>query len=362
MSISFRRLLKEDQVPPQLWDKLVKEHPEGRFCHLMGYKRVVEDTYGYEPFYFIFEKDGKIVGVFPSFVCKSLIFGKKIVSQPFSEYGGMLASELTEEEYEETFGAIGEVMQKIKVNSIQIHGGFGLPENIKEKYLSLAFSHHRAILKLGDEPDEIWKKRISYEVRKAVHKAERSHVICYQKVDPDMIIDKFFPLFLTSMKRLGVPPHSLAYYMKCYEHLRDYLKIFWAEYEGEVIAGLLGFAVGKGIHIINTVSNEKHWEKRPNDLCHWNFIKWGSQNGYEFFDLGSVRYEGQRRYKEKWGAEFQEYAHYVFAPNIDTKKIKSKTFDSSSRTMVFFSSLWQKFVPLGVSKFLGPMVRKHLTR
>jgi hypothetical protein len=361
-SVNLLPFLGEKEVEKILWDDYVLSDPEGRFCHLTGYKKVVKDTYGYKPFYFILEKNEKMVGLVPAFVCKSVIFGTKIVSQPFSEYGGMLAHELTEDDYEEVFEILGETMAERKVSLMEIHGSFGIGENIKEKYLFPVFSHHRAILRLDDKVDQIWEKRISYEVRKAVRKAERSKVICYQKVDPDMIANKFYPLFLTSMKRLGAPPHPLTYYMKCYQHLKDHLRIFWAEFEGEIIAALLGFVVGKNIHIINTVSDEKHWEKRPNDLCHWNFIKWGSENGYEVFDLGSVRYEGQRRYKEKWGAEFQKYSHYVFGRDFNIKKMKPKTFDSSSKSMAFLSSVWHKFVPLKATKFLGPIVRKQLAR
>jgi len=352
----------EEEDKKILWDEYVLTHPEGRFCHLLGYKKVVESTYGYRAIYLAIKKDKRIVGIFPSFLCKSIFFGKKIASQPFSEYGGILAHELTQNDYEQVFEALGEAMRETKVNLIEMHGGFGIPEDIKEKYFFPVFSHHRALLGLGDKVDEIWKKRISYEARKAVRKAERSGVICHEKVDTDMIIDKFYPLFLASMKRLGAPPHPLAYYVECHKHLKDYLKIFWAEYEGKTVAALLGFAVGKTVHIINIVSDDKYWDKRPNDLCHWSFIKWGCENGYKYFDLGSVRYEGQRRYKEKWGAKFQKYAHYIFAPNLNEKKIKSKAFDSSSKSMVFFSSVWHKFVPLRASKFLGPMVRKQLAR
>ncbi len=352
----------EEEDKKILWDEYVLTHPEGRFCHLMGYKKVVERTYGYRAIYLAIEKNKRIVGIFPSFLCKSIFLGKKIASQPFSEYGGILAQELTQSDYEELFEALNEVMHKTKVNLIEIHGGFGITENIREKYLLPIFSHHRAVLRLDDNVDEIWKKKVSYEARKAVRKAERNGVICYEKVDPDMIVNQFYPLFLASMKRLGAPPHPPTYYLECCEHLKDYLRIFWAEHEGKIIAALLGFAIGKTIHIINIVSDDKYWDKRPNDLCHWSFIKWGCENGYKHFDLGSVRYEGQRRYKEKWGAEFQKYAHYVFAPDLDTKKMKSKTFDSSSKSMVFFSTVWQKFMPLEVSKFLGPMVRKQLAR
>ena len=361
-SVNLVLLSDEEEDKRISWDEYVLAHPEGRFCHLMGYRKVLGETYGYRAVYFAIEKDKRIVGVLPSFLCKSIFFGKKIASQPFSEYGGMLTHDLTQNDYDAVFEALGETMRNKRANLIEIHGGFGIPENVKERYLFPVFSHHRALLRLGDDVDEIWKRRVNYEVRKAVRKAERSGVTCYERVDRAMITERFYPLFLASMKRLGAPPHPLAYYVKCYEHLKDYLKIFWAEYEGKIVAALLGFAVGKAVHIINIVSDDRYWSKRPNDLCHWSFIKWGCENGYKDFDLGSVRYEGQRRYKEKWGAEFEKYAHYVFAPNLSERKMKSKTFDSSSRSMAFFSSAWQRLVPLKLSGFLGPMVRKHLAR
>jgi hypothetical protein len=358
----FRTLLKNDQAFAESWDRFVLEHPQGRFCHLMGYKKVVESTYGYRAIYSALEDGKRIVGVFPSFLCKSLFFGKKIVSQPFSEYGGILAHELTENDYQQVFEGLSEVMCQRKISLVEMHGALGIPEATKEKYLFPVFSHQRAVLRLDGKVDEIWKKRMNYEVRKAVRKAERSKVKCYDGADRDMIVNEFYPLFLASMKRLGVPPHPVTYYLECCEHLKDNLKIFWAEYQGKIIAALLGFAVGKSIHIINTVSADKHWEKRPNDLCHWHFIKWGAENGYESFDMGSVRYEGQRRYKQKWGAELERYSHYAFAPGLDKRKMNSKNFDSSSKTMAFFSSAWHRFMPLRLSEFLGPVIRKQLAR
>jgi CelD/BcsL family acetyltransferase involved in cellulose biosynthesis len=158
---------------------------------------------------------------------------------------------------------------------------------------------------------------------------------------------------------MGVPPHSVDYYIECYRAFGDRMKIFWAIRHGKTIAGLLGFASGQRVNIVNTVSDAVAWEHRPNDLLHWEYIKWAHGQGYGYFDFGSVRYEGQFRYKEKWGCTITKHGHY-FIPAGDT--VGKSTFDSSSRTMQMFAKTWSRYVPCSVSIVVGPMIRKQLVR
>ena len=74
------------------WDRFVTSHPSGRFIHLRGFKRTVEVVYGMKPEYWLHARRGRIEAVFPCFHYRSLLFGKRLVSQPFSEYGGILFS------------------------------------------------------------------------------------------------------------------------------------------------------------------------------------------------------------------------------------------------------------------------------
>ncbi len=354
--------LSSDESYQTSWDNFVINHPEGRFCHLIGYKKVVENSYRYQPHYYLLEKNENVVGIIPFFIFNSVFFGKKLLSQPFSEYGGLLLGDLKAEEYDDVFNLTREVLVQAKVKSAEIHGGFGIPQNIRDKYLIPTNQHYRGILKLEADADLFFETKVDRMVRKAIRKAERNNVTCYEKSDPGMIKDNFYPLFLQSMKRLGVPAHPLTYYSQIAENLSKYLKIFWAEYEGKIIASLLGFAVGKGIHIINTVSDPAYWDKRPNDLCHWRFIKWGIENKYEFFDFGSIRYDGQKIFKEKWGAELVDYNHYLLNADPKNDRPSHGPIDSSSNTMKFFSTAWNKTVPLSMTRYLGPIIRRQLGR
>lgn len=201
---------------------------------------------------------------------------------------------------------------------------------------------------------------MQYSVRKGVNKAQGHGVEAVAECDLAIIRERFYPLYLKSMKRLGVPPHSLAYYVRCSELLGDRLKIFWAVRDKEFLAGLLGFVCGDRVNIINIVSDPDSWKYAPNDLIHWEFIKWAAEAGLKHFDFGSVRYDGQRTYKKKWGAAFEDHGYYLLSR--DASRAAQATFNSSSPRMMSMSKIWSSYVPETVAQLAGPLIRKHLVR
>jgi serine/alanine adding enzyme len=342
-----------------LWDRYVEAHPEGRFCHLSAY-RCLQQVYGYKPQYMAFMQGDRIAGVLPAFAAKSLFFGKRLVSQPFSEYGGLLLDpDLTPSDVAEIFGQLREFVRANNFPAVEMHGRQGAASDSATAYLTRANDQHYAVLPLDRPLDEIYAKVCTYEVRKAVQKAQRSGVTVEERSDPDTLRRDFYPFYLNSMKRLGAPPHSAAYYLECQKAFGPRMRIFWAIHEGKPIAGLLGFTCGARVNIINIVSDSRSWNVRPNDLIHWEYIQWAYQQGCRYFDFGSVRYEGQLHYKKKWGCIISDHAYYF----VNAKEAAPvATFNSSSSTMKTFSELWSKYMPRPGELLLGPFLRKNLIR
>ena len=108
------------------WDQYVENHPEGRFAHLFGY-RCLNKVYGYKPFYTGFVKDGRLVGVLPLFEARSAFFGRRFISQPFSEYGGFLLDhDLTDDNKRMMLVSLDELMNCRRIDALEIHGNLGL--------------------------------------------------------------------------------------------------------------------------------------------------------------------------------------------------------------------------------------------
>ena len=353
--------MNDDWTGQVAWDTFVESHDQARFCHLYGYGDVVSCYGGYRPVRFAFLKGRTIVAVLPATAVRSVLVGRKLVSQPFSEYGGLLIDpSLSASDVETIYGQLGEYLKRhLPLRSMELHGDHGVPAQFRPGPFAADNLHEIAVLTLDTDTDKLFNKTVQYSVRKGVNKAHANGVVAFEACDPKIIREQFYPLYLKSMKRLGVPPHAIEYYTRSQEIFGDKLKIFWASRENEILAGLLGFLCGGRVNIVNIVSTPESWKYAPNDLIHWEFIKWAAESGFTSFDFGSVRYEGQRTYKKKWGATFEPHGYHVLTR--DAVK-KPATFSSSAPALVSMSKMWSDYMPERIAQFAGPFIRQQLVR
>jgi hypothetical protein len=75
------------------WDEYVLRHPQATFFHLMGWQRVLEQTFPYRAFSCVAFRDGRISGVLPLSLVRNLPFGQSLVSMPWGVYGGICADD-----------------------------------------------------------------------------------------------------------------------------------------------------------------------------------------------------------------------------------------------------------------------------
>ncbi|HGE70320.1 TPA: GNAT family N-acetyltransferase [Candidatus Poribacteria bacterium] len=343
------------------WNDFVENHPEGRFFQLIGYKQAIEQTYGYEGLYYIFKRNSEIIALLPSFKLNSVISGKRLLSLPFAEYGGLLGNNLSLEELYQISELLQQVLLDNKFPFLEIHGGLGINPELMSKIFYTVPMYQYAILPLGNAKD-IWDHSVDYQVRKAVRKAQKANLVAYEQTTEESIIKKFYPLYLLSMKRLGTPPHPSRLFLNYLNFLSDNMKLFLVDDKDATIAALLGFVLGKRVHIIHIASDPKHWDKRPNDLVHWTFIEWACENSYEIFDFAIIRYDGQQRYKDKWGVQKFNYSYYYLLSKEKNKKYITPVDPSVRQSIRLFSWFWKSCVPICLSETLGFPIRKQLGR
>jgi CelD/BcsL family acetyltransferase involved in cellulose biosynthesis len=345
------------------WDDFVLQHPEARFCHLFAYSAAAR-CYGFRARHICFtyvgaHRQGEIAAVLPVTEASNYWYGQRLISQPFCEYGGLLIDvQLNASEADVLIGMLQEHLAAASPGAVlEVHGNLGVPAAQRGRFVQQNL-HALASLPLAPGADYIWSKVVKYEVRKAVNQARRADVTVKQECDPTLIRRSFYPLYAASMKRLGVPPHDIKFYLDCREMLGDRMEIFWAIKDSTRIAALLGFNSGARTAIVNTVSDPSCWQYRPNDLLHWEYIRHAIERGCTHFDFGSVRYDGQRLYKSKWGCSLIDQSYGFMA--TDPRRVR--TFDSSSATMQRFSGLWSRYMPRPVADRFGPRIRRLLAR
>lgn len=342
----------------KLWNSLAITHPQVRFCQLLEYKHVLEEVFGYEGIYLLFMDNDSAVGLLPLFVTKTLLFNK-IESIPFSQYGGIISNSPEKLDFALINKYINKLLTKYGANYLEINAGLGLPAGYMESnYQALRF-HDYAELKLETE-EKLWLG-VDHQVRKAVNKAKRLGIVVFEDNSEKAVKEYFYPLFLKSMHLHGTPPVSLSYFYKCRKYFKDKMKIFYAQDSGRIVAALLGYIVGKRVYLDLIVSDEKSLDKRPVDIVHWDFIRWGVKNNLDFFDFGLVRYEGQRRFKLKWGCTLKDYNYFYLFPSKNSMRELPVPLTPLSWNINFFKFVW-KLTPLVLQNKIGPWVRWNLAK
>ena len=84
--------LVRDDSAGKSWDRFVEQHAAATVAHLSAWGRIAAGAYGHPSAYLSVEDDGEKLGVLPLVLVSSRIFGRRLVSMPFLDYGGVLVS------------------------------------------------------------------------------------------------------------------------------------------------------------------------------------------------------------------------------------------------------------------------------
>ncbi|MBI2145838.1 GNAT family N-acetyltransferase [Candidatus Woesearchaeota archaeon] len=319
--------------------------------HTFPYKQFIEEAFSCRYQLLSAVDNGGIKTIFPFVDVRSKIFGNRIISSAYIEYGGFAG----DEKYVGPLLDFLSEQYKRSHDVLEIRGGIAQFDSLLAKHLIQKNFYQRFVLPLADE-QTIWKN-IQHAKRKAINKA-------LKEVDVEDVpvaeIPQLYSLYCRNMRAFGSPPYSKRYFESFYKHLvaKGMAKVYGAyihkKGEQKLVAALLGFCYGDRVHILIAVSDPRYQQHRPNDAMHWTFIRWACQNNYRWFDFGRVREgSGQFEYKQKWGPTVMDLPSYFMlwkskeVPMVDPEKHK------------LVVNLWKK-MPLPVTKLVGMPLRKGL--
>jgi len=341
------------------WDAFVRAQPGGRMVHLAGYKTAVEATYGLEPFYRVCESGGAIRAVFPGFFHASRVYGRKILSQPFSEYGGiLLAADAPAPERAAILDAF-EAMAKRALDvkgyaHLEMRSPLGLTGEEGRRFHGGPL-FKRATRRL-EAPEAMWKG-LDPKDRNIIHKARSYGLAFAEEPDEAALRGAFYPLYLATMKRLGSPPHPLAFFRRLRSGLDPAMKVFIVRFRGRPVASLVAWAVGSTVHVTDMCSDRAAFVLKPNDFAVWEFLCWARAAGAETFDFGPVRYRGQEIFKKKWRMDLSDYSYAYVTARPD--RIRN-TFSGGGGLMAAAPAIWSALMPRGLSRVLGKYFRREV--
>jgi FemAB-related protein (PEP-CTERM system-associated) len=322
------------------WDRFALEHPRASFFHLIGWKRIIEKTFGHKARYVYCERGGELTGIAPIFECSNWLIGRCFISIPLAAYGGIVA---VDNESEQVLLDYAKRMAGVaSAEYLELRHRDGGPlDGFHANQLYVTFT-----APLCSDPDANLK-RLPKDTRYMIRKAEKAGLRAQRGMEQ---MDIFYELFAKSMHRLGTPVFPSALFRNIVDEFPDHTQLMVVYNGTDAITGVLSFFFRDTILPYYAGATPEATRLAANNFMYWELMKWAGGQGFRTFDFGrSKRGTGAFAFKSQWNMNAEPLDYQVFL-------VKRKTVPNFSPVNPKFDMairVWQK-LPFSVTKWLGP--------
>lgn len=316
---------------------------ESKIYNRYEWSFLLNEVHGHHIFYL---SDQDVV--FPIALVSSKIFGDRLISLPFADYGGPAGHDTYS--INKLILNILEIAKEFEVDFVEIRA----PEKdcyhlFEANGFARRDDYFTYILPLGSTIDELWDI-IGKKNRNMVRKAIKNNINIIE-ADCKQDLKRFYNLYLITMKSLGSPPQSFNFFDKIWDNFYpDSFIILNAISMDMCIASSLYFLHKGTIHHSYNCSLKGFQGLGQNNLLQWHIIEWGNSKGYKFLDFGRTREgAGNELFKERWGGTKIEMPYFY-------KFLKKKINQRDEIKYKRISFLWEKFMPYSLANKIGPYI------
>ncbi len=290
-------LERVDPLTDPRWNALIDRYTASLF-HSPLWINVLRQTYDMDVVANVFfDDDGRALAGM-HFCEISDIRGERVVSLPFSDYCDPLVTSAEQWSLlrEPLIGSGHPINMRCLRNDFPLQdSAFGQPKRARWHGIDLQVS-----------PEEQWS-RIESSARRAIRKAEKTGLIV-RLAESEADVRSFFNL------HLGIRKYKYRLLAQPYRFFQNIARIFseagqfalmLAEVDGEAVGSVMYLGWGSTLYYKFSASSAQHLEYRPTDLLIWEGMKFASEHGYTFLDLGLSDWDqdGLVRYKRKFATE-----------------------------------------------------------
>lgn len=354
---SLNRLIKEQLMyttrilninEQDYFNQFIAAHPQGHFLQLWEWG-MVKAGMGWESLPLVVEQDGAVKAAL--LILKRPLpipgFKKSIFYAPRGPVVDLDDEELCQVLFNGTRQAAkdhGAIFLKIdpaveadnhRFKQIMSNCGFRL----NETGLDFEGVQPKFVFRLDIAPDEnTLLSNMHQKWRYNIRLAGRKGVTIREARDKEDL-KAFYDILQETAERDQFLVRGYQYYEWIWDYMvvRNYARIFLAEFEGRIISGTLGLIVGNKFWYLYGASSNQDRNVMPNYLIQWEMIKWARQQGCTLYDFRGVSGDmdennplyGLYRFKKGFGGEMTE-----FIGEMD--KVYSP----------LFYGLWNKALPL----------------
>lgn len=314
-------------VDENQWNNVVSQSGRRSVFHRAEWQRAIEEGLPAEPRHALVSKNGNPVALLPTFA-RSLdvpvggelarALGCRELVSTHPGYGGPLIVGDTSECLSSLLEAVrsasrpGTVHHTIRTDD-PAYTQYG--KSLVQSGFSPQIFGCRIQIDLGRGWTDV-EAGMRKERRNALRQArERSHQIREEPLDNESLRG-VYDNYLANMDRAGGDAFPFSFFTSLAEHVADRLMVSTAVVEDSDVGTfvfLLDDERSTVRYFFSAIGDEADYEYYPTELLHEHAMKWGIENGYDYYDFGETPADfsnGQFRYKRKYGGEIVPTIHW----------------------------------------------------
>lgn len=323
-------------------------HPTGTVFHKLAWSRAVEAAYGHEPLHLVAWHEGRVCGVLPLFLVKSLLVGRVLVSVPYATYGGILADSDPAAAMLLTHGQ--QLSREFGVQYLELRhrepNGLGLPE------IDRYDTFRKQLPERAEEVLPSLPKKTRAAARNGLKLLGEDAVV----FGPEWL-DAVYELYSSTLRRLGSPNYSRRLFGLLQQQYGDDCVCAIVR-DGQVpVAGVVSYVFRDEIVPYFCGSTDVGMLKNANNVLYLRLMEYAIRRGLRWFDFNRTRRDNTGPYGFKRHHGFEPAPlHYQICLNR-AKALPNLSPSNSKYALA--GRLWRK-LPLGLTRLAGARIAKWI--
>ena len=330
------------------WNEHVLATPQASIFHSTNWLRVLQASYGYQPYYLAGFKGQQLTALLPFMEVKSWITGVRGVSLPFSDYCEPISDASTP--YLEILAQVILVARRQKWKSIEMRGGDDLLYGISP----YTFYYRHLLMLQKDEAEIASSLRSNYRARIKKARANDLTVTILRSAEA---MTAYYRLHCLTRKRQGLPPQPVRFFQHIQEHIiaNNFGFVALVSHHGTHVAGGVFFYFGHRVIYKFGATDRRYQSLYPTHLLLWHVIQWLCHHGYAelCFGRSAPNNTGLIQFKDGWGANKSRINYYRY--NLKTASFVQDVNHWSESSY----KVCQK-IPITLLKLAGSVLYKHM--
>ena len=294
----------------QEWDAALEGFEHATLFHTSDWLRFQENVSGMALRLCLFERDGRCVGLFPAFLGRKAHM-RLVASPPYRTCTPRLGPLA---ESDEALGDVLEALEKwyaeIRADYVDIYLAREVPAEQLQSFHYVPELRHTYFLDLSDGEEAVFG-RFKRVCRKAVRKATKSGITIIEASLSEHI-ERYYEMARVVYSRTNQEPplsRETLLAMEAALEAGGRCRTLWAVHEEKLVACCIFGTYRDTVYSIDAVADRDYVRMAPNNLLHWELIRWAIAQGLSTYDMVGANTPNIARFKATFGPELISYSY-----------------------------------------------------